>query len=255
MDIVVTWGCRWFRLLQSSWNLLFSECMRKTLVWHLLQKSSDLHTNLAFELLVVRCFSNLNEMSSNGIGADWRMCWLGWLLSSTKLAYQINEVWQQLLLKLEEKSEADEDALLFEKSGIRYNRFHLSCSDAESYAWLKETVDSMEIHGGNQDEKLRLQLVAPAEVPKLLRAEVYISGPPRGVPRFIRLFKVQNKLMHTDRWVLRHQQQTEKQQLMVWGIDQESATALAAVNYRPHCGLGRVTLRVSHDQSSVGGDW
>jgi len=56
----------------------------------------------------------------------------------------------------------------------------------------------MEIHGGNQDEKLRLQLVAPAEVPKLLRAEVYISGPPRGVPRFIRLFKVQNKLMHTD---------------------------------------------------------
>jgi len=22
MDVVVTWGCRWFRLLQSSWNLL-----------------------------------------------------------------------------------------------------------------------------------------------------------------------------------------------------------------------------------------
>jgi len=47
---------------------------------------------------------------------------------------QINEVRQQLLLKLEEKAEADEDAPLFEESGIRYNRFHLSCSDAESYA-------------------------------------------------------------------------------------------------------------------------
>ena len=25
MDVVVTWGCHWFRLLQSSWNLLFSD--------------------------------------------------------------------------------------------------------------------------------------------------------------------------------------------------------------------------------------
>ena len=134
---------------------------------------------------------------------------------------QISEVQQQLLLKLEEKAEADEDAPLFDESGIRHSRFHLSCSDAESYTWtwLKQTVDSMKIHGDNQDEKLCLQLVPPAEVPKLLRAEVYISGPPRKVPRFIRLFKVQNKLMHTDRWVLRHQQQTEKGQLMVCGID------------------------------------
>jgi len=97
-----------------------------------------------------------------------------------------------------------------------------------------------------------LQLFPPAEVPKLLRAEVYISGPPRGVPRFIRLFKVQNKLMYTDRWVLRHQQQTDKGQLIVWGINQESAAALAAVDYRPHYGLSRVTFRVSHGQSSVG---
>jgi len=37
---------------------------------------------------------------------------------------------------------------------------------------------------------------------------------------------------------------TEKGQLMVWGIDQESAAALAAFNYRLHCGLGRGTFRV-----------
>jgi len=111
------------------------------------------------------------------------------------------------------------DAPLFEESGIRHNRFHLSCSDEESYAWSEKTVDSMEIHGDNQYEKLCLQLVSPAEVPKLLRAEVYIFGRPRGVHRFIRLSRVQNKLMHTDRWVLRHQQQTEKGQLMVCGID------------------------------------
>jgi len=47
----------------------------------------------------------------------------------------------------------------------------------DTYYTVEETVDSMEIHGDNQDEKLCLQLVPPAEVPKLLRAEVYISGP------------------------------------------------------------------------------
>jgi len=88
MDVVVTWGCRWFRLLQSSWNLLFIEGTGKTLVWHLLQKSSALHTNLVFKLFVVRCFSNLDEMSGNSIGTDWQMSWLGWLLSCTKPAYQ-----------------------------------------------------------------------------------------------------------------------------------------------------------------------
>jgi len=70
---------------------------------------------------------------------------------------QINEVRQQLL-KLEEKAEADEDAPLFEESGIGHNRYHLSCSDAESYACFEKTVDSMEIRGDNQDEKLSLKL-------------------------------------------------------------------------------------------------
>ena len=31
VDVVVTWGCRWFRLLQSSWNLLFSGWMGRLL--------------------------------------------------------------------------------------------------------------------------------------------------------------------------------------------------------------------------------
>jgi len=94
--------------------------------------------------------------------------------------------------------------------------------------------------------KTERELVTPAEVPRLLRAEVYISGPPPGIPKFTKLVKAQNKGLHTDRWVLSHQQSTERGQLMVWGIDQESATALEAVNYQPHFRLGRVTFRVSN---------
>ena len=94
--------------------------------------------------------------------------------------------------------------------------------------------------------KTERELVTPAEVPRLLRAEVYISGPPPGIPKFTKLVKAQNKGLHTDRWVLSHQQSTERGQLMVWGIDQESATALEAVNYQPHFRLGRVTFHVSN---------
>jgi len=104
----------------------------------------------------------------------------------------------------------------------------------------------VEIDGDGGEDTLRLQLLTPAELPRLLRAEVYILGPPPAVPKFTKLIKAQNKGLHTDRWVLRHQQSTEGGQLMVWGIDQESTTALEAVNYQPHFGLGRVTFRVSH---------
>jgi len=96
VDVVVTWGYCWFRLLQSSWNLV-SEWMRKTLVWHLLQKSSAMHTKLAFKLLVMQCFSNLDEMSSNGIGADWRMSWLGWLLSSVSVPQLFRLEWVKFI--------------------------------------------------------------------------------------------------------------------------------------------------------------
>jgi len=52
-------------------------------------------------------------------------------------------------------------------------------------------------------------------------------------------------LLHTDRWVLRHQQATNRGQLMIWGIDEESRVALEAVNFQPHFGLGCVTFRVA----------
>ena len=129
----------------------------------------------------------------------------------------------------------------FQESGIRHNRFHLSFTNRESYEWLRATVDSMvvRVEGGND---LPLKLVPASEVPQLLRAEVYISGPPPGVPKFLTLVKAQNKGLHTDRWVLRHQQSTSKGQLLIWGIDQESCAALDAVTYQSFFGLGRVTF-------------
>jgi len=69
----------------------------------------------------------------------------------------------------------------------------------------------------------QLQLVTSSEVPKLLRAEVYVSGPPPGVPRFWKLLKGHNAGLHTDRWLLPHQQSTSYGMLMVRNTDQESA--------------------------------
>jgi len=74
----------------------------------------------------------------------------------------------------------------FQESGVRHGRFHITCSDEYSYRWLQTTVDSMTFpseEDGKDD--YHLKLVTSSEVPKLLRAEVFVSGPPPGVPRTI----------------------------------------------------------------------
>jgi len=57
----------------------------------------------------------------------------------------------------------------------------------------------MEIDGDGEEDTSRLQLVTPAEVPRLLRAEVYILGPPPGIRKFTKLVKAHNKGLPTDR--------------------------------------------------------
>ena len=60
--------------------------------------------------------------------------------------------------------------------------------------------------------RIRVKVVPASGVPQLVRAEVYISAPPPGVPKFLTLVKAQNKGLHTDRWVLWHQQSTSNGQ-------------------------------------------
>jgi len=169
---------------------------------------------------------------------------------TTLVRAHVDWIRSQLLVKLEEAIDASGTAPTFQESGVRQNRFHLSCTDRESYAWLHATIGSMVAQG--EGHELPLQLVPALEVPKLLRAEVYISGPPPGAPKFLKLVQAQNKGLHTERWVLRHQQTTNRGQLMIWGINEESRSALQAVNFQPHFGLGRVTFSVARPQSGSG---
>jgi len=80
-----------------------------------------------------------------------------------------------------------------------------------------------------------------------------ISGTPPDVPRFTTFLR-QNVGLFTDRWVLRHRQTfprgatTPKGVLMVWHVDQDSVQALAALDFQPYFGLGRVTFRVAQTQ-------
>ena len=125
---------------------------------------------------------------------------------------QINWIRGKLLTTLLETARAGGDTPVFEESGVWHNRFHLSCTDNESYVWLEDTVGSFNIEGDGEGETLALELVPASEVPRLLRAEVF-SGPPVGVPNFLTLIQSQNKTLHTERWVLRHQQSTKASSL------------------------------------------
>ena len=131
----------------------------------------------------------------------------------------------------------------FTNCGMRNSRFTLSCADRKSFEWLKTILDNLEM--GEGDGRLRLRLATSNEVPKLTRAEVFITGDPPGVPRFLRNIQAQNPGLHTERWALKHQQQTASSQLLVFGIDPKSVAALAANDYHAFFRLGRVTFKVA----------
>jgi len=65
-----------------------------------------------------------------------------------------------------------------------------------------------------------MQLVKPSQILQLQRAAMYILGHLLGCP------SLQNCWLHTERWILRHQQTTAHGQIVAWGIDHESAAAI-----------------------------
>jgi hypothetical protein len=132
----------------------------------------------------------------------------------------------------------------FNESGMVKGRFHLSCHDSLSFTWLQEVIARLTVRGDNE-EVLRLMLVPPSELPKLRRAEVFITGPPAEPIEVTTWLTAQNPGLNTERWHLRFRNTMQSGQLLVWGIDPTSITALEALNFRPFYGLSRVTFRVS----------
>ena len=113
---------------------------------------------------------------------------------------------------------------------------HLSQHSPPIHKWVENAVSSLELN--EDDTKFRIQLVRPSEVPKLKRAQVYITGPPLVVPRVTRLLAGQNRGIHTERLTSRHQQDAANGQLLVWGIDKDSAAAIKAADNRLFSSLG-----------------
>lgn len=163
---------------------------------------------------------------------------------------QVEEIRQALMSKLHSALNTGLTPR-FENSGRRNGRFCLSCTDLMTFDWLRSTVDNMTVkvsEDGAASCQRQLALVTPSEIPKLIRAEVYVSGTPPSVPEFTTLLKRQNAGLFTDRWVLRHRQTTPKGAFMVWHVDPESVRAMEAIDFQPYFGLGRVTFRVARAQ-------
>jgi len=159
---------------------------------------------------------------------------------------QANWIRSELLKHLEAIIDQHDTVIrCFYEGGLKHGRYQLSCYNA--YTWVKRVVNSLELT--DSDTQSRLRLVKPSQIPQLQRAEVYISGPPLGVPRFIKLLTAQNRGLHTERWVVRHQQTTAHGQLLIRGIDHKSAAAIEAANFQLFCGISHVTFRLSRGNS------
>ena len=139
----------------------------------------------------------------------------------------------------------------FDNSGRQNGRLCLSCADQTTFDWLRSTVEDLTANvneDGRKSCQRQLVLITPSEIPKLIWAEVYVSGTPPSVSEFTTFLERQNVGLFTDRWVLCHRQTTPKGMLMVWHIDPDSVRALEAIDFQPYFGLGRVTFRVARAQ-------
>ena len=87
---------------------------------------------------------------------------------------QLDRVRERLLQGIEAAIDSGNMSIpLFNETGVRHGRLHLSCKDASTYQWLQSAVADITLpQADDTAETLHLQLVTPAEVPKLLRAEV-----------------------------------------------------------------------------------
>ena len=134
---------------------------------------------------------------------------------------QLNQVREQLLKGIEVEIDSGNPRVpQFNETGIHHGRLHLSCTDHYTFQWLQSSVAGITILSTDDTEQnLRLQLVTPAEIRKLLRAEVF--GCKIG-PKFVKLLKRQNPHLHLERWILRHQQSSDKHMLMDWSIKRVS---------------------------------
>ena len=139
----------------------------------------------------------------------------------------------------------------FNEAGIRNNQFQIACCNRDSYSWLEQVIEEVELTHTGAECVVRLRLVPPDAVPKLIRAAVYAPGGP-SAPDFLELIQGQNPGLFTDRWVLRHRQAVGNGTLLVFGIDGDSAGILADSNYSAHYELGRVTFQVS--RARAGGE-
>ena len=138
----------------------------------------------------------------------------------------------------------------FEGTRSRHGRLDVACSTLEPYEWLHNVVNQITILGYTPEATAFWCIPFGSEA-KLVRAEVYLSGPPIPRDRFLPILSGQNRNLHTAQWVLKHQANTPKGQLLVWGTDSDSVAALEAVDMHPLFALGRVTFRVSRDQTKT----
>jgi len=104
----------------------------------------------------------------------------------------------------------------FEGTRSRHGRLDVACSTLEPYEWLHNVVNQITILGYTP-EATAFRCIPFGSEAKLVRAEVYLSGPPIPRDRFLRILSGQNRNLRTDRWVLKHQANKPKGQLLVWG--------------------------------------
>ncbi|KAJ3649881.1 hypothetical protein Zmor_021598 [Zophobas morio] len=137
--------------------------------------------------------------------------------------------------------------------GIKYTGEILrkTCEDEVSLKWLQQTVRSLT----HLWEGAQLNVVPLAELPRLVRATLWIPGPPVDAEVVFRRLEGQNQWAHIKKWLLFHHEAKPEAaspgNLLVFGLGMDEAKIIRGREGRINYMLSSFNLKLKENEASA----
>ncbi|KAJ3666215.1 hypothetical protein Zmor_001668 [Zophobas morio] len=127
----------------------------------------------------------------------------------------------------------------------------ITCEDELSLKWLQQTVRSLTPLW----EGAQLNVVPLAELPRLVRATLWIPGPPVDAGVVLRRLEGQNQWAHVKKWLLFHREAKPEAaspgNLFVFGLGMEEAKIIREREGRINYMLSSFNLKLKENEASA----
>jgi len=147
---------------------------------------------------------------------------------------------EQLVQHIDMMSQSSQmDGPRFDRFGLVQGVYRITCVDQSSFDWLKDTVlriESFEGHG--------FEVVGLSQLNRMKSVRVWVPGKKSDPKTILSRVAKQNQGFNTSEWRLIHRQESDKGQLLVLGVSEESLKKLRLMAGKAHLELSQVTFEL-----------